>query len=364
MQGNTRFTNKKRILLVNLSKIWGGGEKWFLTMGKALVHEGFPVTWIVYPGSPLEEKCKREKLPHVSLALRLLHLPFFLNFLTQKLREIGPDMVILNASQELKTVGLVAKELGIPHIIFRRGVSYPLRSHRFNKWMIKHVVTGFLANSQATYAAFVSAFPCVEHKPTLTLNNGIQYEEWVADVSPEPIPGRLGLVARLSQEKGIDRAILAMRRVKQEGISGELHILGKGPDEERLKLLTKESDLEDYVVFRGFSHDVRKELARCSLFIFTPKYGEGTSIALIEAMALSLPCIVMDTPAMKEVVIDGETGFVVPDGHSEVMGDKIIDLLTHDSKRNTMGKAAQIRAATYFNLPEIAKDLSNWIESL
>ena len=364
MQGSTRFTNKKRILLVNLSKIWGGGEKWFLTMGKCLEKEGFPVTWMVYPGSPLEERCKDSKLPHVSLALRLIHLPILLNTLTQKLREIGPDLILLNASQELKTVGIVGKELGISHIIFRRGVSYPLRPHRLNRWIIKNVVTGFLANSQATYSAFSQAFPCVEEKPHLTLNNGIHIDDWLTDITPNPEPGRLGLVARLSVEKGIDRAILAMKQVKKAGISAELHILGEGPDEERLKQLTQTQNLEDCVVFRGFSKAVREELAKFSLFIFTPKYGEGTSIALVEAMALSLPCLVMDTPAMKEVVLNGETGYVVPDGQTEVLGDKIIELLTDNPKRMTMGKAAKERAATHFNLPFIAKDLAAWIESL
>lgn len=358
------FTTKKRILLVNLSKIWGGGEKWFLTMGQALVREGFPVTWMVYPDSPLEAKCKDLKLPYTALSIRVLHLPFRMSTINQKLRSIGPDLVLLNASHELKTIGILARELGIPHIVFRRGVSYPLKSNQVNQWIISHVVTAFLANSQATFDAFKGAFPIITNKPHLTINNGIHLEEWKVAPKPKAVPSRIGMVARLSTEKGIDRAIYAMQEILQNGIQAELHIMGEGPEEGKLKQLTKELGISDHIRFRGFIQEVQKELSACSLFVFTPQYGEGTSIALIEAMALAIPCIVMDTPAMNEVVVDGKTGYVVPDGDIQALSEKIAYLLTHDENREEMGQAAQARAHMHFNLNRIVKRLADWIESL
>lgn len=364
MPDSNTFTTKKRILLVNLSKIWGGGEKWFLTMGQALVKEGFPVTWMVYPDSPLEAKCKALRLPHTSLSIRLVHLPFRMSTINQKLRQIGPDLVLLNASHELKTIGILARELGIPHIVFRRGVSYPLSSHWINRWIIRNVVTAFLANSKATYEAFTGVFPMVEHKPNLTINNGIQLQEWAGFSPPDNLPKRIGMVARLSAEKGIDRAIYAIKEIQKKGVNAELHIMGEGPEEEKLRQLAEELHISKQIVFRGFIQDVKRELADCSLFVFTPQYGEGTSIALIEAMALTLPCIVMDTPAMSEVVVDGLTGYVVPDGDIETLGGKIAYLLTHEEERKRMGRAAKERAHTHFNLNTIVKKLADWIEHL
>ena len=333
-------------------------------MGQALVREGFPVTWMVYPDSPLEERCKSLKLPHTSLSIRVLHLPFRMSTINQKLRLIGPDLVLLNASHELKTIGILARELGIPHIVFRRGVSYPLKSNQVNRWIVRNVVTAFLANSQATFKAFLRAFPAVADKPHLTINNGIELEEWKERPLQRVSPPRIGMVARLSTEKGIDRAIYAMHEIQQKGIQTELHIMGEGPEEGKLKQLAKELGIADQVIFRGFIRDVQEELRNCSLFVFTPQYGEGTSIALIEAMALAIPCIVMDTPAMSEVVIDGKTGYVVPDGDIRTLGEKIAFLLTHDEERKQMGQAAVERAHTQFNLDRIVKRLADWIESL
>ena len=364
MPDSKNYRTKKRILLVNLSKIWGGGEKWFLTMGQALMREGFPVTWMVYPESPLEAHCKAQKLPYTSISIRLIQLPFRLSTINQKLRKIGPDLVILNASHELKTIGLLARELGVPHIVFRRGVSYPLKPHKINQWIVKHVVTAFLANSNATYHAFESAFPVIKEKPCLTINNGIQLQDWIHGKSNPAPPNRIGMAARLSPEKGIDRAIYAMKHIKERGISAELHIMGEGPEEGKLKQLTNELSLQDHIVFQGFISNVQQRLKDCSIFIFTPQYGEGTSIALIEAMALGIPCIVMDTPAMQEVVKDGETGFVVPDGDIEALGEKIVLLLTDETTRKRMGNAAKERVDQHFNLTVLVKKLASWIESL
>ncbi len=364
MPDSKKYHTKKRILLVNLSKIWGGGEKWFLTMGQALIQEGFPVTWMVYPESPLEAHCKAQKLPYTSISIRLIQLPFRMSTINQKLRLIGPDLVMLNASHELKTIGLLARELGVPHIVFRRGVSYPLKPHKINQWIIKHVVTAFLANSKATYNAFESAFPVIKQKPRLTINNGIHVQDWTQREGNNTSSKRIGMAARLSPEKGIDRAIYAMKVVLERVISAELHIMGEGPEEGKLKQLTNELSLNNHIIFHGFISNVQRQLKDCSIFIFTPQYGEGTSIALIEAMALGIPCIVMDTPAMREVVIDGETGFVVPDGDSQALGEKIALLLNDEKARKRMGIAAKDRVGQHFNLKILVKKLSSWIESL
>jgi len=347
--------------MVNLSKIWGGGEKWFLTVGSELQTRGLDVKWLVYPQSPLEQKLSIENKDFRSISLRFLNFPFRMVSLIRIIRQLDPEIIILNASHELKTVGLVASGLRVHQVIFRRGVSFAISQNFFNKWIIRNVVTGFIANSQATFQSFLTSFPAIATKPHISLNNGIDFREWESPGDIVPQKGRIAMVARLSREKGIERAIMAMEVVVKEVPRAQLMIMGEGDAREELEQLVLEKGLTGHVVFHGFNQRVKELLATCELFVFTPRWGEGTSIALIEAMALKLPCVVMDTPAMREVVIDGETGFVVPDEDIMKLARRIIQLLEDHELREQMGLKSQERAFRHFDIQVLADRLAYWL---
>ena len=116
------------ILMVNLSKSWGGGEKWFSTVGAALAEAGWKVEMAVYPGSPLEKRMLDSNIPLYPISIRFLSLLNPIKFfqLRHIIQKSQPDYLLMNASHELKTFGLMGHMLGVPHLIFRRGVSYAL----------------------------------------------------------------------------------------------------------------------------------------------------------------------------------------------------------------------------------------------
>ena len=354
------------ILLANLSKAWGGGEQWFLWVGNALSERGFDVHMLIYPGGELEKRLSGKGLRVYKAKLRFLSWlhPGKIIQMRKILHEVQPQFVLMNASHELKTMGLMAHLMGIPHIIFRRGVSYPLKKNFLNRWFIKRVSTAFVANSHATLNAFSAAFPIILHRPHLRLNNGIPLKNWHPNHSQRKAL-RIGMSARLSHEKGIDRAIEAMHLLKQKAVDAELLIFGEGLDRDRLEGLIQEKKLENSVFLKGFTQDVQAQLNQCSIFLFTPRFGEGTSIALIEAMSLELPCVVFDTPAMSEVVLDGETGFVVPDGNIEMLAERLESLLGNKEMCLRMGKAARQRALAHFGLEkQVVAPLKEWLLSL
>jgi hypothetical protein len=166
----------KQVLMVNLAKGWGGGEKWFLTVGRALRQRGWEVHWLCYPDSPLHQKLQKQDLPHTAIPLRFLNQfwPTHNRTLKRLIRSFQPSTVLLNASHELKTAGWRARKLGVPKVIFRRGVSYALSPNALNRWFIRKVPTHFLANSLATFQANTEGLPAhLASLPHLTLNNGI-----------------------------------------------------------------------------------------------------------------------------------------------------------------------------------------------
>lgn len=356
---------RKSLLLVNLSKTWGGGEKWFFTVAKALQDRGHSVKLAVYPGSELENRVKNAGIPHLVFKARFLSLlnPLIVWSIYRKIKKNAPEVVIMNASHELKVIGLIAHWASVPHIIFRRGVSYPLKENPLNQWYVDNIITGFIANANATFEAFAKAFPSVRSKQHITIYNGVDVSEW----NPPNVKHKeqlIGLTARLSYEKGIDRAIEAIAQLKKQGIKAHLLLMGDGPERKQLEQIVEQQELDDVVSFTGFVKDVRTRLAECSIFLFTPRWGEGTSLSLIEAMLLGLPCVVFDTASMNEVVINGETGFVIPDGDIIGLADHLQLLLTDDNLRITMGNAARKRAQMYFTLQRVVDDLEEWLGAL
>lgn len=354
--------SSSKFLIANLSKSWGGGEKWMFSVGKGLLEKGYAIEYLVYPHSELCRRLDEAGMPYQTLGLRTLSLlnPLKMLRLRQILTDIRPAAILLNSSHELKTVAWMAKQAGVSEIIFRRGVSYPISDNLLNRWLLKHFVTRFLANSRATFEAFVKTFPFILDKPNLSLNNGIDPRDWTPN--PEAmVSGRIACSARLSPEKGLERAIKAMTFLPKISPSIQLWIMGEGPEKSDLQRLASELGIEDRIHFEGFVEHIQPLLQTCSIFVFTPHFGEGTSLALIEAMLLELPCVVMDTAAMREVVLDGETGFVVPDGDVRALADRLAQLIQDPALRDRLGKAGRERALQEFSLAYIVDQVEEWL---
>ncbi|MEM6265779.1 MAG: glycosyltransferase, partial [Bacteroidota bacterium] len=243
------------------------------------------------------------------------------------------------------------------------GVSYALSDKWLNHWYMKQVVTGFLANSHATYQAMTQTFPEIIPYPSLTLNNGIALPD-PRPVLQTGIQGRIGMVARLSTEKGIPRALETLNILKSKSVPAELWIIGEGPERVPLENQALKMGLGDSVQFLGFREDVLELLATCQVFLFTPHFGEGTSLALIEAMAVGLPCLAFDTPAMNEVIIDQQTGYLLEDGDVEGMATKIELLLSQKDLCIQLGEKAQGRAYAEFSLKNAADKVTHFLQSL
>lgn len=353
-------------MMINLSKSWGGGEKWFLTVGNSLKERGFRVIMVCYPNSALKLRLSNTSLEYAEMGIRFSSFlnPWKVWKMWRLIRKFRPDMIMMNASHELKTFGLIGALAGVPHIIFRRGVSYAITRNFFNNWYMKRIVTAFLANSHATFEAVTTSFPELLKKEYLRLNNGIRVSDWKAYPTKRN-PLFIGMSARLAGEKGIDRAILAMDKVKKVLPEAQLHIFGEGPDGEKLREMSRELGLRKEIIFHGFVQDVQQALSTCNVFLFTPRLGEGTSIALIEAMSMELPCVVFDTPAMAEVVVNEETGFVVKDGDIDMLSERLQTLLKDPDLCKKMGRAGRKRAEKLFNLPTSVIDpLEIWLRGM
>jgi glycosyltransferase involved in cell wall biosynthesis len=159
-------------------------------------------------------------------------------------------------------------------------------------------------------------------------------------------------VGRLHRQKGYDCLIRATATVKREVATVKVLIVGEGEGENDLKNLVKSLDLSKEVIFTGLCLDVGKLYNFTSLFVL-PSLWEGMPNAVLEAMAAAKPVVATRVGGVPELVVDGETGILVPPENPEALARAIADLLKNSNQANRMGNAGRIRVQEHFSLTEM-----------
>lgn len=146
----------------------------------------------------------------------------------------------------------------------------------------------------------------------------------------------------------------------------QLHILliGRDMDTEANLALAKASGMEERIHFLGYRKDVPEILATSDMQIQPSVSGEGLPKTIIEAMAMAVPSIVTTTGGGKELLIDGESGFVVPVNNSQAIAEKVRTLCHSQQTRKSMGLLAQQRVLDEFSVHNTAKQHIDFFEHL
>jgi glycosyltransferase involved in cell wall biosynthesis len=143
---------------------------------------------------------------------------------------------------------------------------------------------------------------------------GLDHERFeLAEPPPRAAEPLLVTWSRLRRYKSVDVAIRAFARIHRELPQARLEIMGRGPDEARLRRLVERLRLEPAVVFRGFLP--WPELVRClhrAHVFLNPSPKEGWGLTVIEANQCGLPVVASDAPGLRDSVRGGVTGELVP----------------------------------------------------
>lgn len=147
---------------------------------------------------------------------------------------------------------------------------------------------------------------------------------------------------RLSSQKNFKLLIDAFSRISEAYPEYTLKIYGKGPLETELREYAGSKDLEDRVCFMGYVADMPEQLEKTSLFVLSSDY-EGMPNALMEAMALGLPCVSTDCGGggARFLIEDGVNGLLVPVQDEVAMAEAIKAILSDPKTAAELGKNAR-----------------------
>ena len=179
--------------------------------------------------------------------------------------------------------------------------------------------------------------------------NGIDVERYTpgAEGARSERPSLLFL-GRIKQYKRVDLVLRALPLVVERGFDVELLVGGAGDQLAPLREEARRLGVERRVSFLGYVDDDEKlSLLRSAWVHVLTSSKEGWGISILEAGACGTPTVASDAPGLREAVVDGETGLLVPHGDVEALADAIATLLGDADRRRGMGRSARGFAHRY-----------------
>jgi len=162
------------------------------------------------------------------------------------------------------------------------------------------------------------------------------------------------IVARLVPQKGIQVLLEAARTVLQSHPRARFTLAGDGPLRLELEAQAERLGISKQVHFLGTVQDTPELLARCDLFVL-PSLWEGMPLSLLEAMAAGRPAVATAVSGSAELILDEETGLLVPAGDPAALAAAMIRLLQDPEAAEAMGARARDRVRREFSLERMVE---------
>ncbi len=211
------------------------------------------------------------------------------------------------------------------HCDYRQcGANYPASNRLYNRF------DKIAACSDGCKRAFLEVLPALKERVS-TVANCHDF----ADIAAKSVafdapytPGLLHLVtvARMTPEKGIDRALRAVAEAVKTGNQLCYHVIGGGAGYDKLQTLARELQIESAVEFHGFQSNPYPYVKSADLLLI-PSYHEAAPMVIDEARYLGVPVLSTETTSASDMITDRECGWVCQNSQ-EGITDKLMELLS------------------------------------
>jgi len=159
----------------------------------------------------------------------------------------------------------------------------------------------------------------------------------------------VGTVANFYPIKGLRYFIEGAALVKQVMPEVRFAIVGDGEQRVELRNLARQLDLDPEILFLGHRDNVPELLSFFNVFVLS-SVAEGLPFALLEAMAAARPVVATTVGGVPELILDGQTGLLVPSKDPQALAEAVISLLKNPSRAEAMGVAARQRVLSHFTV--------------
>ncbi len=355
-----------RILLINWRDIKnpdaGGAEVHYHEIFKRIVAMGHDVTLLSYryPGGLEEEVVDGVRVVRrggkflfnyqVPLACRRL------------LRHESYDIVVddINKVPFYTPLYVRAPILALAHHLFAETIfletAFPVAAYIYlSELLIPPVYrrTRFTVVSDSTRDDLAGRG--IPNESMTVIHNAVDHEVYRPDFSRKAAAPLIGYVGRIKRYKRIDLLVKAAQLVFDRFADVSMEIAGSGDYLKNLKSLAGKLGIADRIVFRGFVSEREKVgILQRSHVVVNTSSKEGWGVTVVEANACGTPVIASDVPGLRDAVVHGESGYLVPYGDVDAFAERICAVLGNRTLRAELSRGA-VEWARKFTWDESAR---------
>lgn len=271
--------------------------------------------------------------------------------LTAALRARRTELVHTHGHFSVNVQARVAGRLAGARVISHMHIENAFRDGRGRTVQVRldnataRLCKALIAVSEATRHSLVAqGYP---EDRIVTIQNGIDPVEPAEPVRLAAAPTVLE-VARLAEVKGQVTLLAALAGLDASAVLVGRDLEQGGAYEAALRSEAERLGVADRVVFAGYRPDVPQLLAGCDVFCL-PSTAEGLPIVILEAMAHGKPVVASAVGGTPELVVDGETGILVPPGDAERLAQALGTLLADPDRARALGDAGRARVREHFD---------------
>jgi glycosyltransferase involved in cell wall biosynthesis len=349
---------KHRLLEIIPSLDRSGAEKQLALLAEHLPRDEFEVhVCALTRGGPLEADLNRAGVPYTVIGKRFRADPLAWNRLRRHIAALRPALVqtwIFAANAYGRSAAIAA---GVPHIVASERSADPWKSSvqfAVDRALARRTER-FVVNSSGVKDFYTShglpaeKFVVIPNAVEPSADSPVAREELLAQLGLPPGARLVGAINRLWPQKRLKDLIWAIDLVQVLRDDVHLLIVGEGPLRGRLERYSRQTHTATKVHFLGHRDDVPRIMPHLDVLCLASGY-EGLPNVVMEAMAAGRPVIATDIPGNRDLVVPGETGYLVPVGDRAGFARHILELVADPALAARLGAAGRARVLTEFSL--------------
>ena len=352
-----------KILLIYYEPIPSGQTTHVLSLARGLDHSRYQLTVVLPESLTLAAKAFQETGARV-VPLRMGKLWWgarSFHALAGLIRQEQYDIIHVHSQEAGMPARLVSKLAGARRVLYTPQTVDIRRT--FLQWayigaevVLSHITERIISVNEIDRERLIRWG--IRANKVVTIANGIDLHLYEKEPDQDEIRRSLGVpgsgplvmqIGRLAPQKAplafVEGAALVLRRCPQ----ARFIMLGGGPMQEEVEACIRQKGLSDQVLVLGHRPDAVRLLAAADVVTLTSRW-EGTPYSLMEAMAWKKPVVATSVNGCRELVIDGQTGFLVGAGEMNAWSERVAQLLNEPETRCRFGESGYQHLQAGFSL--------------
>jgi len=358
--------------LITRSDDLGGAQIHVRDLASALEAAGHDVTVLAGGGGILARQLRERdvrvvELSHMSRPLRPLRDTRALRELVGHLRRIRPDILSTHSSKAGVLGRIAGRALRIRTVTTAHGWLFELPRATRRDWAVwstergmaplaRRIVTVCESDRELAIAAGVA-----RPERLVTIHNAMPDVGPELRADPSASPPTMLMVARFAPQKDHETLFRALAELTD--LDWSLDLVGTGPLMETVESRAQSLGLTSRIRFLGMREDVPELIARSQVYLLISNW-EGFPRSILEAMRAGLPVVATDVGGVREAVLDGETGSLVPRGNEAALATRLRALLADPEVRARKGSASRGHYENHFTFDRLVSETMDLYRSV